>query len=385
MRLWQLALFAVAISLVVFGLHHFLWARLFRDPLWPAPWTRGGAVLLMSLGLAIPVTMVFSRALPRAIVTPFAWIVFVWMGTAFLLFSLLLLGELAGVALSAAGMLRDPARRQFFARAVALGAGGVGLLASALAVHTALARLVVRTVRVPLAKLHPSMEGFTVVQLTDIHVGPTIDRAFIEAMVAQVNELDADVVVITGDLVDGSVDALGHHVAPIAGLRAKHGVFFVTGNHEYYSGVDAWIAEVQRHGVRVLRNEHVTVGEGDARIDLAGVDDWSAHRFGHGHGADLPRALAGRDTSREVILLAHQPKAVAEAASLGVGLVLSGHTHGGQIWPFSYLVALDQPIVGGLHRVKDTWAYVSEGTGYWGPPMRLRTHGEITRVVLSRG
>ena len=142
---------------------------------------------------------------------------------------------------------------------------------------------------------------------------------------------------------------------------------------------------MQRHGVRVLRNEHVTVGEGDARIDLAGVDDWSAHRFGHGHGADLPRALAGRDTSREVILLAHQPKAVAEAASLGVGLVLSGHTHGGQIWPFSYLVALDQPIVGGLHRVKDTWAYVSEGTGYWGPPMRLRTHGEITRVVLSRG
>jgi predicted MPP superfamily phosphohydrolase len=136
--------------------------------------------------------------------------------------------------------------------------------------------------------------------------------------------------------------------------------------------------------MRVLRNEHVPVGDAAASFDLAGVDDWSAARHGEGHGADLPKALRGRDASREVVLLAHQPKAVAGAAAEGVGLVLSGHTHGGQLWPFGYVVALDQPIVAGLHRVRETWAYVSEGTGYWGPPMRLGTRGEITRVVLTR-
>ncbi|MDB4929096.1 MAG: putative phosphoesterase, partial [Myxococcaceae bacterium] len=279
---------------------------------------------------------------------------------------------------------RDPSRRLWFARAVATVSGLGGLAASALAVRTALAALTVRTVRVPLARLPPSMSGFTLVQLTDIHVGPMIDRRFIVELVARVNALSPDAVVITGDLVDGSVAALGEHVAPLAGLRAPHGVFFVTGNHEYYSGVDAWLAELTRLGMRVLRNERVSLGDAAASFDLAGVDDWSAARHGDGHGADLAKALRGRDAGREVVLLAHQPKAVAGAAAAGVGLVLSGHTHGGQLWPFSYVVALDQPIVAGLHRVRDTWAYVSEGTGYWGPPMRLGTRGEITRVVLTR-
>lgn len=251
--------------------------------------------------------------------------------------------------------------------------------------RTALARLEVRTLRVPLARLPVAMEGYTLVQLTDIHVGPTIDRAFIVELVARVNALQPDAVVITGDLVDGTVAALGEHVAPLAGLRARHGVFFVTGNHEYYAGVDPWLAELERLGMRVLRNERVTLGDADASIDLAGVDDWAAARHGAGHGADLTRALQGRDERREVVLLAHQPKAVPEAARRGVGLVLSGHTHGGQLWPFSYLVGLDQPLLAGLHRVGATWAYVSEGTGYWGPPMRLGTRAEITRVVLSRG
>ena len=307
------------------------------------------------------------------------------MGGAFVLFGLLSPGEVARVGAGLVGALPDPHRRRWFARALAAASGGGGVALTALSVRTALAALTVRTVRVPLAALPPSMEGYTLVQLTDIHVGPTIDRRFLVDLVARVNALRADAVVITGDLVDGSVSSLAEHVAPLADLRARHGVFFVTGNHEYYSGVEEWLVELARLGVRVLRNERVTLGDDAASIDLAGVDDWSAKRFGDGHGADLQQALRGRDSTRELVLLAHQPKAVAEAAEHGVGLVLSGHTHGGQLWPLGYLVALDQPFVAGLHRVRETWAYVSEGTGYWGPPMRLGTRGEITRVVLTRG
>ena len=385
MHLGQRLMFLAIVLLVVGGMHFFLWARLFRDPAWPAPWRRVGRVLLGTLGLALPLSLLAARALPRAIATPLAWVVFIWMGAAFVLFVLLSLGEVARVAAGLLGALPDPRRRQWFARALAAATGVGGVALTALSVRTALAALTVRAVRIPLAALPPTMEGYTLVQLTDIHVGPTIDRRFIVELVARVNALRADAVVITGDLVDGSVASLGEHVAPLAELRARHGVFFVTGNHEYYSGVDEWLVELTRHGVRVLRNERVTLGDDAASIDLAGVDDWSAKRFGGGHGADLPKALRGRDPTRALVLLAHQPKAVAEAAAHGVGLVLSGHTHGGQLWPFGYVVALDQPIVAGLHRVRDTWAYVSEGTGYWGPPMRLGTRAEITKVVLTRG
>ncbi len=378
-------IFLAVVLGVVGGIHAFLWARLVRDPGWPAPWPRVGAVVLGVLGVSLPLTMVAGRWLPRSVASPLAWGGFVWMGAAFLLFLLVALGSLVGLAARALGALHDPARRQWFARALVATAGVGGVALSALAMHRALARLTVRTVPISLARLPPAMNGFTLVQLTDIHVGPTIDRAFMVELVARVNALQPDMVAITGDLVDGSVEALGEHVAPLAGLRARHGVFFVTGNHEYYAGVDPWLAELGRLGIRVLRNERVSVGDEAASFDLAGVDDWSAARHGAGHGADLTRALRGRDESREVVLLAHQPKAVAEAARRGVGLVLSGHTHGGQLWPFSYLVALDQPILAGLHRVGETWAYVSEGTGYWGPPMRLGTRAEITRLVLSRG
>jgi predicted MPP superfamily phosphohydrolase len=385
MRAAQVLMFLAVVTLVVGGIHYLLWARLVRDPAWPAPWPRVGAALLWALGLALPLGMFAGRVLPRPVLSPLAWGLFLWMGAAFVLFVLVSLGELTRLAATALGALHDPARRQWFARALAATAGVGGGGVSALAVRTAVAALTVRTVRVPLARLPPTMAGYVIVQLTDIHVGPTIDRRFMLELVARVNALRPDAIVITGDLVDGSVATLGEHVAPLADLRARHGVFFVTGNHEYYSGVDAWLAELGRLGLRVLRNERVTLGDDAASFDLAGVDDWSAARHGEGHGADLPRALYGRDPARELVLLAHQPKAVAEAAARGVGLVLSGHTHGGQLWPFSYVVALDQPIVAGLHRVGETWAYVSEGTGYWGPPMRLGTRAEITRVVLARG
>jgi hypothetical protein len=262
--------------------------------------------------------------------------------------------------------------------AAAAVAGGLGLFA----VRKGLGPVALREVEVPLPRLPPALSGTTIVQLTDLHVGPTIGREFMEDLVARTNALAPDLVAITGDLADGSVADLARAVAPLARLKARHGVYFVTGNHEYYSGVDSWLAELGRLGVRVLRNERVTIGDGDHRFDLAGVDDYNARGLAPGHGPDLPRALAGRDESRALVLLAHQPRAIHEASRAGVGLQLSGHTHGGQIWPWGWMVRLQQPYVAGLFRHGDTHLYVSHGTGYWGPPMRLGTTAELTRVTL---
>jgi predicted MPP superfamily phosphohydrolase len=189
-------------------------------------------------------------------------------------------------------------------------------------------------------------------------------------------------VVITGDLVDGSVAELEPHVEPLKRLRAKDGVYFVTGNHEYYSGANAWIAHLESLGIRVLRNERVPI-RGEHGFDLAGVDDWTAHQFGGEHGMNLEKALSGRDPDRAVVLLAHQPKAIVEAGARGVDLQLSGHTHGGQLFPFNFLVGLQQPYVAGLHDHGATKIYVSRGTGYWGPPMRVGAPAEITRIELA--
>jgi predicted MPP superfamily phosphohydrolase len=241
----------------------------------------------------------------------------------------------------------------------------------------------VKKIRIALRRMQPKKVGYRIVQLSDIHVGPTIGRKFIEQIVAQTNALDPDVIVITGDLVDGSVAILRDAVAPLAALKAKDGVFFVTGNHEYYSGVDEWLAHLPSLGIRVLRNERVVLGEGSDAIELAGVDDWSARGFGHGHGADLGQALAGRDRGRVLILLAHQPKQIIEAAREDVDLQLSGHTHGGQMFPFGYLVGLQQPYVAGFHMHEGTALYVSRGTGYWGPPMRVGSPAEITQIELG--
>jgi predicted MPP superfamily phosphohydrolase len=197
-----------------------------------------------------------------------------------------------------------------------------------------------------------------------------------------------DLVAITGDLVDASVAALRPAIAELARIESRQGVYFVTGNHEYYVGADEWIAELRRLGIRVLRNERTVIGEaGGPSFDLAGIDDWTSHRYGFGHGPDLGRALAGRDPERALVLLAHQPRGVADAVRSGVELQISGHTHGGQIFPFTLVVNAVYPYCRGLyhHREPDGQegqVFVSCGTGYWGPPLRLGAPAEIARIVL---
>jgi len=257
----------------------------------------------------------------------------------------------------------------------------------------------VRRVDIPIERLPASLEGFTIAQLSDIHVGSTIRVRYIERIVESVNRLGADMVAITGDLVDGSVAELRAHIAPLSRLKTRHGTFVVTGNHEYYAGAQAWVEELRRLGLRVLMNEHVVLqtrnvqgAQTDEEVHesalvVAGVTDYGAVHFDQAHASDPEAAVW--DAPPQVhtrLLLAHQPRSAIAAAQAGYQLQLSGHTHGGQFFPWNLFVPLQQPFTAGLHRLHDMWVYVSRGTGYWGPPKRFGAPSEITllRLVLAR-
>jgi predicted MPP superfamily phosphohydrolase len=369
------------LSVISFLTHRYVWARLVRDASWPAPWGTVLTVAIFALAALVPLSFVAMRVLPRAASAPLAWLVYPWLGFALYLFLFAAIGDAArGFAYVFGAWPGDPERRAFLARALAAGVAGAAAIVGVGGLANVARGFVVRRVRVPLARLPSAASGYSIVQLTDVHVGPTLGKDFVEQIVRETNALAPDMVVITGDLVDGTVDQLKALVAPLADLRARDGVYFVTGNHEYYSGADEWIAYLGTIGIRVLRNERVAIPSG---FDLAGVDDASAHGVLPHHGQDVAKALAGRDASRAVVLLAHQPKAAHEAVRAGVDLQLSGHVHNGQLVPFNWLARLDQPYIAGLYREGATTIYVSAGTGYWGPPMRVGSRAEITRIELT--
>ena len=271
-----------------------------------------------------------------------------------------------------------------------------GLVATAWGFWNARRTATVVRVDVPISGLPATLHGFTVAQISDIHVGPTIRHAYLRRIVARVNLLGADMVAITGDLVDGRVADLRQHVAPLSGLVSRHGTFFVTGNHEYYSGAHAWITELRSMGIDVLLNEHrvlqhdsghrpdgLTAPRTGGTLVVAGVADFSAHQFDESHRSDPMLALAGAPPDAGMrLLLAHQPRSAAAASDAGFQLQLSGHTHGGQFWPWMYFVQYQQPFTAGLGRLHDLWVYTNRGTGYWGPPKRFGVSSEITHLRL---
>jgi predicted MPP superfamily phosphohydrolase len=385
--------YVLAVVAGIAGGHVYLWVRVLRGVL-PSPRARRvGKALLALLALICLLAVLRPPFLGEAVKKALCAVGFPWVGVALLVVCALLVTELVRVGVWAFRRARghegpiDPARRRTLEQVLggaAVAAGGATALAGAAeALH-----LVVERIRVPLARLPQAMSGTRIVQISDVHLGLAVGPEYWARVLAEVNALAPDLVAITGDLVDASVAALGPQVALLRGLVARHGVFFVTGNHEYYVGASAWAEELTRLGVRVLRNERVSIGEGEDSFDLAGVEDWgSTHRTrkpGDTLGHDLPAALAGRDDRRELILLAHQPTSLYQAVGHGVGLQLSGHTHGGQIYPLRLLIYFDQPFIDGLHRLRDTWIYVSRGTGYWGPPMRVGSRPEITEITIVR-
>ncbi len=276
-------------------------------------------------------------------------------------------------------------RRDLFMRTTSAGIAIAGASGGALGYREARRLPRVERVRVPVEGLDPALEGFRIVQVCDLHVGPTIKRDFLEAVVAQVNELSADLVAVTGDLVDGEVADMAQEVSPIAQMTSRHGTFYVTGNHEYYWDGPGWAQEMGRQGLRVLLNSHEVVEHDGARLVVAGATDYSAARLEPDHASDPERAMEGAPGDAAFrILLAHQPKSIYAAAKAGVDLQLSGHTHGGQFWPWNFVVGLAHPFVAGLHRFEEKlWIYVSRGTGYWGPPLRLGVPAEITVLELE--
>jgi uncharacterized protein len=381
---------------LVWGLAHWY---LGRRLIGPSALRSGGRRIAWGLLVLFAVLPLVTFVAPRIGVHVSAggvlpWLGFTAMGLSSILLTLVVAVDLAGlVARGTRRMLRsasvtpplvDPGRRRFMGSMVNAGMlgttgslGGVGVVQA-----TSTAEIV--EIDVPITDLHPALEGFTIVQLSDIHVGPTIRRADLQAMVDRANALEGDIVAVTGDLVDGFVPELREQVAPIGSLRGRHGVYFVTGNHEYYWDGPRWCEHLRTLGLKVLVNEHEVLELDGARLLLAGAADHRAGDHVAAHASDPVGARAGAGPVDLAVLLAHQPRSIYAAAQAGYDLQISGHTHGGQYFPMNVLVHLVQPYVAGLHRHEDTWIYVSRGTGYWGPPLRVGAPHEITRLRLVR-
>ena len=337
------------------------------------------AFLVVFTVMGLPLT----RMLPRRAANFISWGIYLWMGCGFLLFIGFLAADAVWLSFNLLLPHAVPAPALCLQKGFGMAALGTSVGLSLYALWNGLRPVRIRPVTVGIKKLPQALDGLRVVQITDLHIGPMLGREWMRQIVESVNALNPDIIAITGDLVDGSLSELRDHVAPLRDLRARHGAYFVTGNHEYYSGVSEWCDYVQSLGIALLRNRRETLTINGANIDIAGVDDWSSRHF-PGEGQDLGAAMAGRDANTPIILLAHQPATMDDAAAQGVDLQLSGHTHAGQIWPFTYLVYLQQPVSHGLfqHETTDLQVYVSAGTGFWGPPMRLGTKAEITLLTL---
>jgi uncharacterized protein len=374
-------LFGVSLSVLLHA--YIIWRLLPALQLSPSGFWLAFIVLAGSSLLTPAPLLIRLSHLPSRAADLLAWLGYTAMGVFSSLLVLCVLRDAVLAVLAAWNLLR-PNAIDFDAVAHVSALTVVALAALVSSVGLANARRLARVVNVevPIAALPEALAGFTIVQLSDIHVGPTIKRGYLSAIVRRVNALDADVVTITGDVIDGSVERLREHVAPLAELRSRHGTYCVTGNHEYYHGVEAWVQEWRRLGLHVLLNQNNVLHHDGERLLIGGVTDYNGHHFDAVHRSD-PIAAASTATPVALkILLAHQPRSASVAADAGFDIQLSGHTHGGQFLPWNFFVPFQQPFVAGLKRLNTLWVYTSRGTGYWGPPLRFLAPSEITRLRL---
>nr|WP_191838735.1 metallophosphoesterase [Catellatospora chokoriensis] len=417
----QALMFFSMVLIVVGPIHWYLYKRLVKDTTTTKRGRRIGAVAIIALAAALLAAFI----VPRAIGAKASWVIpligYMWLAVLFYLLVTLLVLEIPRVIANrtwarraaaptpvaadsvvatvpaatgtgsggsqtllaepgtepAQGGPADPSRRLLIARGAAIFAGLTATGITAYGVKTALGDPVLKRVQIPLAKLPRSMDGYKIALVSDIHLGPLTGVEHSRRIVRSINGMNADLIAVAGDMVDGSVAELGDEAAPLAELRARDGAYFVTGNHEYFSGAEEWLVEVERLGMRPLQNERLDI----RGLTLAGVNDVSGGSLGEG-GPDFGKALDGRDPGKPVVLLAHQPIQAFEAAKHGVDLQLSGHTHGGQMVPFNLIAALQQPVISGLGEVDGTQVYVTNGAGFWGPPVRVGAPPDITLVEL---
>lgn len=380
--------------LLSLALHALIGWRVAPDlaPIAPALGIALWCMLTLS-AILLPMGLLARRVAKPPLSDVLTWLGLLCMGLFSSLLVLTILRELLlAVAWLAETLWREAVSMDALRAKSALALPIVAVLVSALGFWNARRTATVVQVDVPIANLPEALQGFTVAQISDIHVGPTIKTHYLQRIVDRVNGLQANMVAITGDLVDGSVKELGHHIAPLAQLASTHGTFFVTGNHEYYSGAHGWLDALRQLGVQVLMNEHVLIEHSTdiqdpepAVMVIAGVADFGAHHFDESHRSDPHKAMAqAPDHAVFKLLLAHQPRSASAAADAGFDLQLSGHTHGGQFWPWNHFVKLQQPFTAGLHKLRNLWVYTSRGTGYWGPPKRFGAPSEITHLRLVR-
>ena len=390
-NIWTFVLFFALATAIFESFHLYLGWRLIRPAAFKPRTKRVLWILILSLPVFTPLTFTSRMIITEGVLTDIiGWVAYLEMGIFSLLLSMVLLKDLI-LAVKKLGArivkVRKPAfnpeRRQFVTNSVNLSLVGAALLFSGYGFYEARRRPLLEKIRIHIPGLPPVFEGYKIAQFSDLHVGPTIKRSFVQSVTEQVNSLDADAIVFTGDMVDGSVPGLRNDVAPLKDLSARDGVYFITGNHEYYSGALAWIDHVSKLGFIPLIDEHRVILKSGEPLIMAGVTDYSAKSFIPEHTSDPHKAIAGAPDSRVRILLAHQPRNIFEAASAGFHLQISGHTHGGQYIPWSFLVTLSQPFIIGLHEYENTLIYVNRGTGYWGPPVRLGIPSEVTLFTLT--
>lgn len=368
-------LLTVPLALVA-GLHFMLWELLATAS--TGGWFNSGlgAYLVLS-ALAIPAGLLSLRTTNPRLGIALSWTGLLTLGmfSSLFVFALMraaLLPAMHGLGLPVQGWSEASAWVVLALAFLATTGGLVVARMSPVVVH----------IDIPIDGLPEALHGFCIAQITDIHVGPTIRRGYLQRIVDKVNALQADLVAITGDVVDGDVLTLRTHVAPLQQLKAREGVALVLGNHELYSGALVWVQEFRRLGLQVLLNEHFIVRRDNATLAVAGVTDHSTGRFFTELACDPQAAIRGEGETADVrLLLAHQPVTAPAGADAGYHLALHGHTHGGQWWPWNHFVRMQQPVVKGLHRFGSMWSYTSVGTGYWGPPKR-HLRSEITLLTL---
>ncbi|XXF81489.1 metallophosphoesterase [Myxococcaceae bacterium GXIMD 01537] len=360
-------------------LHGYVGMRLLSDTGLGQPWAALGWVALAALFVSVPLGIASTRRRASWATRALYWVSMLWLGAFGLLLSTVLAVDIVSGVWGLVGTRPEPL---VLARGKALAVLAVAVPALVYAYVTARGRARVERLSIPVRRLGSGLHGLRVAQISDIHIGPTLDGRWLRRVVEQVNALEPDLIAVTGDLVDGSVHSLRDEVRPLGGLRAALGVYYVTGNHEYYHGGPAWVAEVARLGLTVLQNEHRVVEREGARLTVAGVTDFEGGRISPSHASRPDVALAGAPLDVPRLLLAHQPRTAVLARDLDVDLQLSGHTHGGQMFPFMFFVRLQQPVIRGLATIAGVRVYTNRGTGYWGPPLRLGPAPEITLLTL---